>query len=98
MKIKRQKHHIDIDARLDLDGPIDDVITHLQQFQEKYKDYEGVRIHEDHCYEGGCTYSLQRLETDEEYERRLANEAEWTTRKEERERAEYERLKAKFDK
>ena len=96
--MNRQRYHINIHTRLDLDGPLDDVIARLQDFQEKYKDYEGVRIDEDHSYEGGYTYSLQRLETDEEDEQRLANEAEWTKRKEDREVAEYERLKAKFDK
>jgi hypothetical protein len=96
--MKRHKRHIDIDTRLDLEGPLRDVILRLQDFQEKYNDYEGVRIDEDPCYEGGYTYNLQRLETDLEYEQRLANEAVWSKRKEERERAEYERLKEKFDK
>jgi hypothetical protein len=92
------KRHIDIDTRIDLDGPIDDVIVRLQNIQEKYKDYAGVRIEADYGYEGGYTYDLQRLETDEEYERRLAKEAERVREREEREKAEYERLKAKFEK
>jgi hypothetical protein len=92
------KRHIDIDTRIDLEGPIDDVIVRLQSIQEKYKDHAGVRIETDPCYEGGYTYDLQRLETDEEYEQRLAKEAERVREREEREKAEYERLKAKFEK
>ena len=92
------KRHIDIVTRLDFDGPLDDVITRLQDFHEKYKDYAGLRINEDPWPEGGCTYDLQRLETDEEYERRLATEAKRAIEREEREKAEYERLKLKFGK
>ena len=92
------KRHIDISTRLDFDGPLDDVILRLQGFQEKYKHHYGLRITEDHCYEGGCTYDLQRLETDEEYERRLATEAKRVIEREFIERVEYERLKLKFEK
>ena len=95
--MKQYKRHINIETRLDLDGTLSDVILRLQNFQEKYKDYQGIRIDEDPCYEGGYTYNLQRLETDEEYEQRLANEAEWSKKMQERERSEYERLKAKFE-
>ena len=92
------KRHIDIDTNFDLEGPIDDVIVRLQNIQEIYKNHAGVRIELDPCYDGGYTYDLQRLETDEEYERRLAKEGERVREREEREKAEYERLKAKFEK
>ena len=92
------KRHINIINQLDLDGPLDDVITRLQDFHEKYKDHAGLRINEDPCYEGGYTYDLQRLETDEEYEQRLAKDAKRAIEREEREKAEYERLKLKFEK
>ena len=92
------KRHIDIGYRPEFDGSIDEVILRLQNLKEKYKDHSGLRISEDHCYEGGYTYDLQRLETDEEYEQRLAKEAERVREREEREKAEYERLKAKFEK
>ena len=92
------KRHIDIVTRLDFDGPLDDVILYLQDFQEKYKHHSELRVNEDPCYEGGYTYDLQRLETDEEYERRLAIEAKRVIEREEREKAEYERLKLKFGK
>ena len=92
------KRHIDIDTNLDLEGPIDEVIVRLQNIQEKYKDHAGVRIEADYGYEGAYRYNLQRLETDEEYEQRLAKEAERVREREEREKAEYERLKAKFEK
>ena len=92
------KRHINIVTRLDFDGPLDDVIVRLQDFHEKYKHHAGVRITEDPCYEGGYMYDLQRLETDEEYEQRLAIEAKRVIEREEREKAEYERLKLKFGK
>lgn len=91
------KRHINIINRLDLDGPLDDVIVRLQYFHEKYKDHAGLRITEDAGYDSGCTYDLQRLETDEEYERRLAIQAKRVIEREEREKAEYERLKAKYE-
>lgn len=92
------KRHIDIITRLDLDGPLDDVITRLQDFHEKYKHHAGLRITEDAGYESGCTYILQRLETDEEYERRLAIEAKRVIERESIRRVAYERLKAEFEK
>ena len=92
------KIHIDIDTDLDLEGPIDDVIVRLQNIQEKYKDHSGLRINEDACYEGGYTYDLQRLETDEEYERRLDRESNREREREKLERIQYEILKAKFEK
>jgi hypothetical protein len=92
------KRHIDIDTRIDLEGPIDDVIVRLQNIQEKYKDHAGVRIEVDSCYEGGYTYYLERLETDEEYERRLATEAKRVIERESIRRVAYERLKAEFEK
>jgi hypothetical protein len=84
------KRHIDIDTRIDLEGPIDDVIVRLQNIQEKYKDHAGVRIEVDSCYEGGYTYYLER--------RRLATEAKRVIERESIRRVAYERLKAEFEK
>jgi len=92
------KRHIDIGNSPDFDGSIDEVILRLQNLKEKYKDHSGLRISEDHCYEGGYTYDLQRLETDEEYERRLATEAKRAIERESIRRVAYERLKAEFEK
>ena len=86
------KRHINIINQLDLDGPLDDVIVRLQDFHEKYKDHAGVRITKDSCYEEGYTYDLQRLETDEEHEERLATEAKRVIERESIRRAAYERF------
>jgi len=92
------KRYIDIENTLDLDGPIDEVIAGLIQLQERFGSYEDLRINEDYCYEGGCTYDLQRLETDDEYKNRLKEEEVLVKSREDREREEYNRLKKKFDK
>lgn len=92
------KRHINLDTNFDLEGPIDDVIVRLQNIQEKYKDHAGVRIEADYGYEGSFTLDLQRLETDEEYERRLDRESNREREREKLERIQYEILKAKFEK
>jgi len=90
------KRYIDIENELDLEGPIGEVIARLIQLQERFGSYEDLRINEDYCNEGGCTYDLQRLETDEEYENRLKEEEARVKLREDREREEYNRLKKKF--
>ena len=80
---------------------IDKAIEYLQSLQEKYsKDWTDLQIYEDYCYEGGYHLKLRgkRFETDLEYANRLKYEKERDEQKIVRDRSEYERLKAFFEK
>lgn len=97
----------------DLTGPVDYIIEILQQY--KNSDWYVDTIEEEDYYEPGRSYTSTktiltrtRLETDEEYNKRLElletqkrikkEEAkEKRLRKKEQERKEYERLKKKFE-
>ena len=87
---------------LDLDEmSIDKAIEYLQSLQEKYsKDWTDLQIYEDYCYEGGYHLKLRgkRYETDQEYENRLRYEKEKLEERMTRDRSEYDRLKALFEK
>lgn len=87
---------------LDLDEmSIDKAIEYLQSLQEKYsKDWTDLQIYEDYCYEGGYNLKLRgkRFETDLEYENRMRHDKERDQQKMIRDRSEYERLKALFEK
>lgn len=83
----------------DLDGPLDTVITQLQDYQEKYKEYKNLRIDRDY-YADTTIYNLfgDMEETDAEYAVRLELEKQHTERIKQQELEQYERLKAKFEK
>ena len=87
---------------LDLDEmSIDKAIEYLQSLQKKYsKDWTDLQIYEDYCYEGGYHLKLRgkRFETDLEYENRLRYEKEKLEQQMTRDRSEYDRLKALFEK
>ena len=87
---------------LDLDEmSIEEAIKYLQSLQEKYsKDWTDLKIYEYICYEGGYRLKLcgDRFETDREYENRLRWEKESLERSMIRDRSEYDRLKALFEK
>jgi hypothetical protein len=80
---------------------IEGAIEYLQSLQEKYsKDWTDLQIYEDSCYEGGYHLKLRgkRFETDQEYANRLKYHKERAEEKIVRDRSEYERLKALFEK
>lgn len=80
---------------------IEGAIEYLQSLQEKYsKGWTDLQIYEDPCYEGGYNLKLRgkRFETDIEYENRSRREKESLERQMTRDRSEYERLKALFEK
>ena len=80
---------------------IEGAIEYIQSLQEKYsKGWTDLQIYEDPSYEGGYHLKLRgkRFETDQEYENRTRNDKERELRKLNYDRAEYERLKALFEK
>lgn len=80
---------------------IEGAIEYLQSLQEKYsKGWTDLQIYEDPCYEGGYHLKLRgkRFETDLEYENRMRHDKERDQHKMIRDRYEYERLKALFEK
>ena len=93
------------EATLDVETSVASLIETLQKFQERYgADYENLGFESrNDCgcrYDCSCspTYVLvgNRLETDLEYDYRVEREAEQAKVQIERERREYEKLKAKF--
>jgi hypothetical protein len=68
----------------------------IDELQEQYPQFELCDINISEEYDGWYFYH-QRLETDEEYEARIKPYTAKLKAKEEKERKEYERLKAKFE-
>ena len=99
--MKKIIHTRDVtDLELD-EMSIEGAIEYLQSLQEKYsKGWTDLQIYEDPCYEGGYNLKLRgkRFETDLEYENRSRREKESLERQMTRDRSEYERLKALFEK
>jgi hypothetical protein len=92
-------------CRLDTHQSLKSLIAELTGYQKQYRDrYQDMEFEERRdcgCrHDCGCSPSYvlygKRYETDLEYQFRLKKEAEMTARREEQERAEFERLKAKF--
>lgn len=73
----------------ELDGKIDDIISTLQKCKED--GWEGIDYD---YYDGGREYYVYRtrIETDEEYEKRVGVEEQWK----ENRRKQYEQLKKEF--
>jgi len=79
------------------DYNLDDLISQLQEYKEKYSDqYQTLEAKYDEETGGFYLYG-GRLETDKEVENRLHVERERRIRKDLIELKEYERLKAKFE-
>jgi hypothetical protein len=76
---------------------VDELIETLLSYKRDYPEYENLRINRQEEY-GDTIHVLlgDRLETDEEYEWRLATEVRIKEEQQARERKEYERLKSKF--
>lgn len=82
-----------------LDGmSLDEAIEQIQKWKAYYN---GTfhRLSQEYAYDGGYYLKLKvnRSETDEEYRQRLKNEETWKKNVEAQERAQFERLKAKFE-
>lgn len=86
----------------DMEGDIDSVISHLANAKETYGKLEGItKIHlikSCHPYSDTEYLSVQgyRIETDKEYEKRMAEEKQYKERQDARDAAEFERLQKKF--
>lgn len=73
-------------------GKASETIRVIQEYIDKYGDGElNFSLGYDNCID--VDYEYQREETDQEYQERIARQR----RNEDRERAEYEALKAKFE-
>lgn len=76
-----------------------DVIKELQSYIDKYG-AENVRVDNDYFYSYDDNkynvIEIQRLETDVEYNTRVAMEVEYEQKREEQERKQFEALKAKY--
>ena len=82
--------------RYDFSGTPDSVIAKLQEWKKEYGDDVEISWAQDYDGESEPGLFKVRLETDEEYNTRRNHEDYWRKSTEERERIEYERLKAKF--
>lgn len=85
---------------IDLEGTIPEVIKRLQELQRQAKAIKKdiFLSSEPRQYENGyeLTVMENRLETDKEFDRRVALEIQAAAAREERERREFERLSKKF--
>jgi hypothetical protein len=90
-----------------IEGRLDDIIALLESFKEKYPNHSNFNIIYDYGWDHDPCFGIKaiRKETDQEYDKRLAankrsREAakKAKLKKEETERKEYERLRAKFEK
>lgn len=85
---------------VDFDDSVENIIKMLENYQTQYSDYTNLRvIKEPARYSEDYEYFLygSREENDIEYEYRITQEAKMRISKEERDRAEYERLRKKFE-
>lgn len=76
---------------------LDSAIAELQKYRDQYGANTRIQKH-DYAYEDGYYYAImqERDETDAEMSKRIAQEERWAGEQAARERAEFERLKAKF--
>lgn len=104
-KQKSRKDITSLDEYI-FDGNIDSIISLLTSLKESYSHYEDLYISCNRYYENiDFILSGIRLETDEEFNKRIAlqnkileKEKAEKKKKEEKEKREYERLKKKFEK
>jgi len=85
-------------AYVDIEGEVGDVIQSLTKIQSDYPGWDSVKLEIENGYDGEFSINVigSRVETDEEYDKRLATSEKWETKKAALERAEYLRLKKKF--
>lgn len=81
------------------DNDIDKIIEELQVLKERYSDYETLRIEEESAYDGGYYHHLYgcRLETDKEYQDRLAYEKRRKDELKQYRLKQFEELKKEFE-
>lgn len=88
-----------VDDYVDIDySTADDVINLCNEYKEKYGETVRFEFH-DYTYQEGqhLVLTIERLENDEEYVRRVADEASWKESQDKRDREMFERLKKKFE-
>ena len=91
-KVSREVATLDLDYR-----SIDEAIKDLQQIRRNYGTELRIR-RQSYDYSDGEYWAVMgdRDETDEEMRSRIANEERWEAEQAERDRRDFERLKAKF--
>ena len=85
----------------DIESDIDTLIEWFHSLKEKYGEkYQRIYLERNYYddYSRNITVMGQRLETDDEYEKRMKDQEILIAQKLEIERRQYEALKAKFDK
>ena len=100
MKNKKIMKEEAIKSYIDIETDIDTVIELLQSLKETYGEtYQRIYFERDYWIDSRDLGIMgQRLETDEEYEKRVKDQEILIAQKLEIERQQYEALKAKFDK
>jgi hypothetical protein len=86
--------------RPDLEGTLDEVIAHLQKYAVDYPEYDSIIMEEESAFEGGYYHNVYgcRPETDAEEKMRELAEENQKIQNQEWQRAQYEKLKAIFEK
>lgn len=76
---------------------LDGMIAEFQNYRNQYGAHTRIEKQE-YAYEDGYYYAImqERDETDEEMNRRISQEERWAEERAAHERAEFDRLKAKF--
>lgn len=85
---------------IDFYDSVENIIKMLENYQTQYSDYTNLRVVKEPArYSDNDEHYLygEREENDIEYEHRIAQEDKMKIGKEERDRAEYERLRKKFE-
>ena len=86
---------------LETEGQVPDLILELQELVKDYGNTLDYEFEKRHMF--GDEYTMlviyhNREENDEEYQQRIDSESYYKKQQAERDKAEYERLKAKFEK
>lgn len=86
-----------VEEYIDIDWtPLDEFAMQCQNYIEQYGDTARFEYMEDYNEQKKLVLTHERMETDEEYERRIKDEEDWKKYQEKRDRETYERLKEKF--
>lgn len=95
----KRKIWVTVEDYIDIDWtPVDEFIQQCHNWIGEYGD-EARFYFEDNKYDDGkrLVIQVERLETDEEYQKRIKDEEYWKKFQQERDKKEYERLKKQFE-
>jgi len=89
----------DYSYSIQIPDTLGELATHLEELLQKYgPNAELCLDHMDNYSDHYSLYiQLYRLENDKEYKKRIINEEYWEKQREDRERQDYLKLKAKFE-